>query len=281
MSLNNNLKKVIKLFNLFFILGCFVFLASCHFFSKKLSNELQSMNHYPGVAAKNNIIASIPPKMQISDYKVYHTLDSNNDPVAIAVAVSGGCYRASNFALGVMRMEQIPLKNKDKNLLQAVTYYSSVSGGGFAVGFYMSQYSKYLLEHTNKLKNKQKFSLTKSIAEDISGPNYLNLNLQSIVGDFGASEKYKYASLLQSGVLSRGPNLKPLTLGDIFIDKNSEYDPKLPIWIINSTIFQNLAIFAFSPNVFSEYQVTGYYWDKTLKELSTMPKDSKNKVYAY
>jgi hypothetical protein len=282
MYIKNNSKKISRLVGVTLLLASFIFLTSCHVISKKVSSELQSMNKYPGVSAKDNSIASLPPKINVDDYKVYHALDSDNNPVAIAVAVSGGGYRASNFALGVMSgMEQIKTNNKDKNLLQAVTYYSSVSGGGFAVGFYMSQYSKYLQEHAKSKDKSKLFSLTSAISSDIAGPNYLNLDLQESVGDFGAPNKSKYASLLQSGVLSRGPNLKPLTLGDMFISKNSDYDPKLPIWIINSTIFQNLAILPFSPNVLSEYKVTGYYWDNILKKIAQPPKDSKSKVYAY
>lgn len=276
-------RKTIRLLAFIISPVILVFLTSCHFFTKEISSKLQSLNKYPGVSARDNSIASLPPKINIKDYKVYHTLDSNGEPVAIAVAVSGGGYRASNFALGVMSgMEQIHI-NKDKNLLQTVSYYSSVSGGGFAVGFYLSQYSKYLKEQAMSVdKGKGKsFSLTEAISSDIAGPNYLNLNLQSSVGDFGAPDKHKYAILLQNGVLSQGPNLKPLTLGDIFISKNSDYDPKLPIWIINSTIFQNLAILPFSPNVLSEYMVTGYYWDESLKKITKAPKNSKNKVYAY
>ncbi len=179
--------RITKSFLILFFLSCFMLLTSCHFFSKRISDRLQVINKYPGVTAKDNSIASMPPKIKLSDYKIFHLEDKNKDSVAIAVAISGGGYRASTFALGVMSgLENIKLKKYNKNFLQAVNYYSTVSGGGFAAAFYLSQYSKYMLENLEKDKT---FNLQRAINKDIAGPNLLNMNLQSKVGDFGALQK--------------------------------------------------------------------------------------------
>lgn len=81
-----------------------------------------------------------------------------NSKVAFSAAVAGGGYRATFFALGIMlELENIRLAHKtithptdvsisnrhphlvdSSNLLNEVDYFSTVSGGGFAVGFYLA-----------------------------------------------------------------------------------------------------------------------------------------------
>jgi len=268
--LSKLLSKLLRAVNIIMIFFLLFNLSSCGLFRKSIKNKLDQLNKYPGVNAKNNKIASEPPIVLLNKYKLLHFVDSNNNSVAIAIAVSGGGYRASNFALGVMSgLEEIKIKKTNKNLLQQVNYFSSVSGGGFAVGFYLSQYSKYLheLNIDGKLV-KDKFSLRKAISEDINNKNLINQDLQQKFINFKSNNKSAFPVDLQSGILSRGDKLPPLTLGNIFINKSSRVKPSLPLWVVNSTVFQNFSIFPFSPGVLSDYKVSGYYWNKNLKLIN-------------
>jgi len=240
-------------------------LISCGAVKQGVQNKLEKLNKYPGVYAKQNYIASSPPYILINKYKLLHFVDSNNKSVAIAVAISGGGYRASHFALGVMSgLEYFKIKNTHDNLLNRVNYFSSVSGGGFAVGFYLSQYSKYLSDSKNINKE---FSLSNAINSDIKSNNSLNMDLQSKFANFKNIDKTNFPLLLQQGILSRGDKLPPLNLGDIFIPKSSKTDVTLPLWVANSSVFQNSSIFSFAPNVLSEYQIDGYYWHNKYQKL--------------
>lgn len=55
----------------------------------------------------------------------------------IALAFSGGGFRAASFALGTMSyLEQLKLKDKNESMLHQVTYLSSASGGTIATALY-------------------------------------------------------------------------------------------------------------------------------------------------
>jgi hypothetical protein len=66
--------------------------------------------------------------------------------LALSIAISGGGFRASNFAAGVLAgLEQInPPADKSGNCLGQVDYFSTVSGGGFTASTYFSSLYDYM-----------------------------------------------------------------------------------------------------------------------------------------
>jgi hypothetical protein len=83
--------------------------------------------------------------MDLSYYKPVQERPGQDANIVFALAASGGGYRAANFATGAMLgLEE--LKQSDlssSNALSEVDYFSSVSGGGFAVSAYISTLRDY------------------------------------------------------------------------------------------------------------------------------------------
>ncbi|MHC4394662.1 MAG: patatin-like phospholipase family protein [Planctomycetota bacterium] len=84
---------------------------------------------------------------QMSTYKSVQLRRNGQDPnLALAVAASGGGHRAGNFTAGVMLgLEEIANHDSTRcDILSQVDYFSSVSGGGFAVAAYISSLHDHL-----------------------------------------------------------------------------------------------------------------------------------------
>jgi len=84
--------------------------------------------------------------VDLSAYKSVQLRGGQDPNLALVVAASGGGFRASSFAAAVLvGLEE--LKSRDdsvSNALNEVDYFSSVSGGGFAVGAYISTLHDYM-----------------------------------------------------------------------------------------------------------------------------------------
>jgi len=207
-----------------------------------------------------------PQTVDLSLYKLPH----HRSDVSIAVAASGGGYRAANLVLGVlMGLEKIKDKNTHHNLLQDVNYYSTVSGGGFGVGYYIDQLNHYLLNHPGQASH---FSLNNTVnlmlsddQEDRIPSNPLRADLSDML--FFGDERGQLITQHFDQTLLASPH-GGLRLSDIFIPKNSRKTAQLPIWVTNATVYQNMAIFPFTPDVLARYQATNYFHNKTLMAIS-------------
>lgn len=220
-----------------------------------LISSMQKNNHvpldtYPASMAIDHELADNPPMVDLTQYKSVHSRFKKNNDVAIALAASGGGYRAANFTLGVLLgLEKIHCAHEDRNLLTAVDYYSTVSGGGFAVGFYLTQLHNHLLLHPH-----DSFLLENTLAH-----NPLSTDLSSYLF-FGKNRGIALETKLNELFFTTSSG--ELTLGDIFIPKQSEQPVALPYWVANASIYQNAAIFPFAPDVLNRYHVVGYEHNK-------------------
>lgn len=184
---------------------------------------------------------------------------------AVAVAISGGGYRAANFAIGVLlALEEIQVQPHTNGLME-VDYLSTVSGGGLAAGTYIAA----LHQHQERT-NPQRFLLADVVA-DPNGDSRLRLRMSLY--------PYLWRALLPG--MGRNEALhrrfecivpESLTLGDIFVPNcdgpvfssddgcragNSQL-PRLPYWFANATVVRNGAIFPFAPDILELYEVAGY-----------------------
>ncbi|MHC4068872.1 MAG: patatin-like phospholipase family protein [Planctomycetota bacterium] len=85
--------------------------------------------------------------VDLEPYKSVQTRQTTQNPnLALALAVSGGGLRAANLTAGVMLgLEKITKDGSpNKNVLNEVDYFSTVSGGGFAVATYISTLHDHL-----------------------------------------------------------------------------------------------------------------------------------------
>lgn len=81
--------------------------------------------------------------LSLKRYKLPHLREGQKPDAALAVSISGGGSRAMCFGIGVLiGLEEI--KAGDSDLLNEVDYFSTVSGGGFAAGYYLARKYHYL-----------------------------------------------------------------------------------------------------------------------------------------
>jgi len=173
--------------------------------------------------------------------------------------------------LGVLLgLEKTHNKNLHGNMLEEVDYFSSASGGGFAIGFYLSrlwlylqQYKDYTLYPHFSFKHVinqlfQKNSATKKgDAAPLADETTINANLNSVISFFHDNAD-DYETAINNSVLYN-PN-HVFTLGDVFIPKNSKTnEARLPLWVANASIYQNMTLFPITPRVLAQYYVREFH----------------------
>ncbi len=205
------------------------------------------------------------PELSLSTYKSPELRSQNqNRQVSVAIAISGGGHRAGNFGIAVMKeLESVDCDGSSFDVLNEVDYFSTVSGGGFAAGVYIST----LFDHINRYGNKNEYSLDELLdPEKHDTKTILRRGYHSVL-------KAALIKIKSLGNIDRGDFLEAefdnkllgserrgssLTFGDIFIPNKATVDPTVPMWITNATIYENGSIFPFHPAAFEQYKVTEY-----------------------
>jgi hypothetical protein len=205
------------------------------------------------------------PKFTLSDYKSpeNRSNDQRKD-LCVVVTISGGGHRAGNFGVGILNaLENISYKDETVNLLQEVDYFSTVSGGGFAAGSYIST----LYDHLSLGNSFDSFSFSSLIEKKETGISrnlergYHNVLLKALanIKSIGMSDRGDFLERQFDwkilGAKKRGKSIK---LKDIFIPVESKSMVKMPIWVANSSIYENGGIFPFIPSTFERYRVKSY-----------------------
>jgi hypothetical protein len=237
--------------------------------------------------------------IDLSFYKPVQERPGQDANIVFAVAASGGGYRAANFAAGaLLGLEE--LKKSDSspgNALTEVDYFSSVSGGGFAVSAYISTLRDY--SHFNGSANGYSFASAvaptaakcpcerKPTAQQKIDPcvrRHLAGVYKDFIGDFfrtllpwnylGFDDRnQRFEQAIDDDPLGyrwrreklksmRDPNAArkaTLILSDIFVSVDSSRQVSLPYWFANATVYNNAVIFPFSPDNLRDYNLAGYY----------------------
>jgi hypothetical protein len=236
--------------------------------------------------------------IDLSEYKPALQRIGGQDPnLSLAVAISGGGHRAANFAAGVLlELERIPTDPSGTNILQEIDYFSTVSGGGFAAAAYISSLHDYMTfkgtdEGYSFAGALEVPSCDCPVEEQLAAEQFMdpcirrhlrgfysnavNDLIQDIISwltldlseNAGYFEKitdddilgYNWRKRKLRSLQDPAEQKASLTLADIFIPKS---DPngqvKLPYWIANATVYENGAIFAFTPRHLKLYKVYGY-----------------------
>ncbi len=259
------MRIIVVLFTCLLLAGCQSLTQTA---AKSLVSQLQSASAtetvYPSAKAQNSQLSQHPPQVDLSQYQSVQSpigRPHQRPDIAIAVAASGGGYRAANLTAGVlMGLEQITNPNLKGNLLEEVDYFSTVSGGGLGVGYYLASQFHFMQLHGNDPFAAQ-FSFTNTMNQ-LPAHNVLNKDFNGelfFTNDRGAVfEKDLANSILQT-------DQGTLTLGDIFIPASGNpAQVKLPYWVTNSTIYQNAAFLPFTPDVLAKYKVDSYEHDKKI-----------------
>lgn len=233
----------------------------CQTLSRTVASKLQanvSNSMYPASQSTNPILSQSPPTVDLSQYKSIHTRPHQNPDIAIAVAASGGGYRAANLTAGVlMGLEQITDPHLQGNLLHDVDYFSTVSGGGFGVGYYIASLKNFMQTHDQSGPFSPQFSFTNTMHE-VLDDNPLDTDYTDKLF-FDSNRNQEIERGFAASILKTKTGT--LTLGDMFIPRSSPNLVTLPYWVSNSTIYQNAQIFPFTPAVLSKYGVNSYPYD--------------------
>ncbi len=237
----------------------------------------------------------------------------NQDPnIVFALAASGGGFRAANFAAGaLLGLEE--LKNPNSafaNALSEVDYFSTVSGGGFAVSAYFSTLHDYTYFNGSadgynlasavadsntkcpcekKPAHDQKFDpctrkhlaglyrdfigdfLRTLLPWDQLGFGKRNLRFEQAIDDDALGFRWRKAKFKSI----KDPNAQKkstLTLSDIFVPADSNRHVQMPYWFANAAVYNNAVIFPFSPDNLHDYNLAGFYHRKRERKFVSTPK---------
>ncbi|TAE62035.1 MAG: patatin-like phospholipase family protein, partial [Bacteroidetes bacterium] len=195
-----------------------------------------------------------PPAADLSAYRSVQERPGQDPELALTMALSGGGARAYHFAMGVMLgLEEMGLA-PGRNVLREVDYFSTVSGGGFAAGAWIAE-----------LKRDSAASLAKAwdahIAEAFSRSYGIPI-ARGYVSPKVFLTRLNAGDPLEKVIDKRvlgGNRRHTVLLGDMYLPAaDSLGRVRLPMIASNSTVYYNMAILPFTPNVLSEYQVCGY-----------------------
>lgn len=206
------------------------------------------------------------PVTDLYAYQSVQERPAQNPDLSAAIAISGGGSRAANFGIGIMLgLEKIATANGN-NALSEIDYLSTVSGGGFAGGAYVSA----LFDHYY-FQEKEPFSLAhyihRHIQEDLGISytgvllrNYFNPKVWFSYRDYGDGlEKAIDEHVLGYKRRRRFGKPRSILLGDLFIPQRDTSTPvRFPMLIPNASSMGTMAIFPFAPDILDCYQINGY-----------------------
>jgi hypothetical protein len=237
------------------------------------------------------------PIININHYKSVHTRPENQAGLAAVVAISGGGERAANLGLGVLvGLESIRFSNSGTNALQEIDYFSTVSGGGMTVAAYLSGLRSHLnvygagsnrsfsfkqalnasgenAKTQCKKKNVKAYYNTFDRSKQVVDPclrrhlarDYQNNLMKTLTNPKMLFTRLDRGDILESAfsneVLGGEWNRSSLRLGDLFVSKSSSKRPQYPHWSTNATVYENGAIFPYTPRILAEYKISGYIHD--------------------
>src|SRR6187402_95381 len=81
------------------------------------------------------------PAVSLNDYKSVQERNTRfqNPNIALGIAISGGGSRAQFFSMGVLLgLEEIQENYQQRNFLNEIDYFSTVSGGCYSAGYYLT-----------------------------------------------------------------------------------------------------------------------------------------------
>lgn len=242
--------------------------------------------------------------VELARYKSPQLRAGQDAGVAVALAASGGGFRATNFAAGILvELEHTKCPDgRNGNLLDQVDYFSTVSGGGFAASTYLSS----LYNHMNFGGPGRYYSYSRSINfpsgvfantpcecpegyGDIDGQlddpclkrhmqGFYSTTMDNVIADvtsWATRNFFKKGGRVEGDIDSyllgskwRGLKIASLDgdteakavlrMSDVFVGAGEERDVTLPFWVTNATVYENGAIFAFTPDHMKLYKVMEY-----------------------
>lgn len=203
------------------------------------------------------------PAVSLNDYKSVQerNMQFQNPNIALGVGISGGGSRAQFFSMGVLLgLEEIKEADANRNFLNEIDYFSTVSGGCYSAGYYLT-ILKNKLQYDNCSFNEFYFSKYDAFKSDVNKSATLFSLLNNSRNEKG--EKVSMAQRLDLEVLqydSTNPENEnkfktQMLLSDFFIPKDSKQNPQLPIMVANGTAYNNGERFPFMPHIIRNMKI--------------------------
>nr|WP_199000670.1 patatin-like phospholipase family protein [Flavobacterium sp. ASV13] len=197
------------------------------------------------------------PSVSLSDYKSVQERDKRyqNPNIALGIGISGGGSRAQFFSMGVLLgLEEIQEGNSERNFLKEIDYFSTVSGGCFSAGYYLT-ILKNKLYSENCSFNEFYFSKADAYKDYVDkSTNILSLlnNSRNEKGDKISMTQRIDSDILQYDATNPENTNKfssQMLLSDFFLPKDSKQIPSLPMFVANGTAFNNGERIPFMPHI--------------------------------
>jgi hypothetical protein len=202
-------------------------------------------------------------KVETSQYKSPQERKGQDNNNALGIAISGGGSRAQYFGLGILiGLDEI--KNSEKSFLNEIDYFSTVSGGGFAAGYYLSLKKHEVLDgYTNFFdfwnSKDRKDSLQEFLFMDAKAGIFKLLKKTNQFEKNKQRKKYPAMidyELLQYGKTFRKP-INRLSLNDFFLPVDSKGSVTMPMFVTNGTIYNNGERLPFMPHIIDSLHIIG------------------------
>lgn len=197
------------------------------------------------------------PSVSLSDYKSVQERDSNfqNPNIALGIGISGGGSRAQFFSMGVLLgLEEIQETNSNRNFLNEIDYFSTVSGGCYSAGYYLT-ILKNKLYNDNCTFNEFYFSKADAYKDYVDkSASILSLlnNSRNEKGDKISMTQKLDSEVLQYDIINpENPDKfkTQMLLSDFFVPKESKNTPYLPMMVANGTAYNNGERIPFMPHI--------------------------------
>lgn len=197
------------------------------------------------------------PAVNLSEYKSVQDRDSKfqNPNIALGIGISGGGSRAQFFSMGVLLgLEEIEENNLHRNFLSEIDYFSTVSGGCYSAGYYLT-ILKNKLFYDNCTFNEFYFSKADTYKDYVDkSANILSLlnNSRNEKGDKISMIQRLDLEVLQYDVMNPENPEKfktQMQLSDFFVPKERSHNPYLPMMVANGTAYNNGERIPFMPHI--------------------------------
>lgn len=203
-------------------------------------------------------------KVSVEPYASVQEIPDQDPKLCLGLAISGGGSRAQYFGTGVLlELSELTNLNK-KTFLTEVDYFSSASGGGFAIGYYM------MVRKIGLLKAQSYFDYWKTeIPYDKNGlqsfvympaSKWTSLKLNSY-------EKHKrynksYPKIIDYDLLKANSyrsfiniTVPQLLLSDFFVQQCDSCKATLPMFVPNASIYPNCERLPIMPHILSDLKI--------------------------
>lgn len=237
---------------------CLLLLCICSCVNNKLT-RIYSDNRYKPIS-----------KVQTMSYKSPQEREGQDSKNTLGISISGGGSRAQYFGLGVLiGLDEI--KKGETTFLNQIDYFSTISGGGFAAGYYLT------LTKNEVLKDKSFLEFWKSVdrKDTLQEHLYKAAKPISVLKLWGYERNMIFKSyprmideeLLQLGKKYNNKEIKRLFLRDFFISEVSSEKVSLPMFVTNGTIYNNGEQLPFMPHIIDSLKINGSLLPKASFEI--------------